>query len=99
MSAVEVGDRLADRFRLLEVSTAGPRRQHTLRHAVDWSYTLLSADEQRLLRAASVFAGGFDLEALCAVAGASDDVETLRLLDSLVRKSLVVAHHGLARTR
>ena len=29
----------------------------------------------------------------------SDDVEVLRLLDSLVRKSLVVAHHGSARTR
>ena len=36
---------------------------------------------------------------MCAVAEASDDVETLRLLDSLVRKSLVVAHHGAARTR
>ena len=52
-----------------------------------------------MLRTASVFAGGFDLPALCAVAEASDDVEILRLLDSLVRKSLVVAHHGAARTR
>jgi len=47
MSAVEVRDRLADRFRLLKVSTSGPQRQHTLRHAVDWSYTLLSPDEQQ----------------------------------------------------
>ena len=31
-------------------------------------------------------------------AGATDDVEVLRLLDSLVRKSLVVAHHGGGRT-
>ena len=46
-----------------------------------------------------MFAGGFDLPALCAVAEASDDIEVLRLLDSLVRKSLVSAHHGSAQTR
>ena len=99
MSAVEVRDRLADRFRLLKVSTAGPQRQHTLRTAVDWSYTLLSPDEQHLLRAASMFAGGFDLAGICAVVGGSDEVEVLRHLDSLVRKSLVVADHAAPRTR
>ena len=77
----------------------GPDRQATLRHAVAWSYDLLDDDERELLRTASVFAGGFDLPALCAVAEASDDIEVLRLLDSLVRKSLVIAHHGSARTR
>ena len=46
-----------------------------------------------------MFSGGFDLPALCAVAEAGDDVEVLRLLDSLVRKSLVIAHLGSARTR
>ena len=61
--------------------------------------TCWTTTSARLLRTASVFAGGFDLPALCAVAEASDDVEVLRLLDSLVRKSLVVAHHGSARTR
>ena len=66
----------------------------TLRHAVAWSFDLLDDAEREVLRTASVFAGGFDLPALCAVAGTSDDVEALRLLDSLVRKSLVVAHHG-----
>ena len=64
-----------------------------------WSYDLLEDDERATLRTASVFSGGFDLAALCAVAEAGDDVEVLRLLDSLVRKSLVIAHHGSARTR
>ena len=41
MSAVEVRDRLADRFRLLRGTTPGPERQLTLRHAVEWSYDLL----------------------------------------------------------
>ncbi len=99
MSAAEVRDRLGDRFRLLTGPEHGPDRQTTLRSTVAWSYDLLDEAERGVLRTASVFAGGFDLLALCAVAEASDDVETLRLLDSLVRKSLVVAHHGAARTR
>jgi len=99
MSAVEVRDRLADRFRLLQSSTQGPERQHTLRHAVEWSYDLLRDNERDVLRLTSVFAGGFDLSSLCAVIDGADDVEVLRLLDSLVRKSLVVADHTAARTR
>ena len=99
MSAVEVHDRLADRFRLLAGSLPGPERQLTLRHAVEWSYDLLTDDERELLRQASVFAGGFDLTSICAVVDGTDDVDVLRLLDSLVRKSLVVADHRGTRTR
>ena len=99
MSAVEVRDRLADRFRLLQGSTPGPERQLTLRHAVEWSYDLLTDDERDLLRLTSVFAGGFDLTSICAVVDGADDVDVLRHLDSLVRKSLVVADHTATRTR
>ncbi|MEX0665678.1 MAG: LuxR C-terminal-related transcriptional regulator [Acidimicrobiia bacterium] len=99
MSAVEVRDRLADRFRLLQGSQPGPDRQLTLGHAVEWSYDLLTDDERELLRQTSVFAGGFDLTSICAVVDAADDVDVLRLLDSLVRKSLVVADHSGTRTR
>jgi predicted ATPase/class 3 adenylate cyclase/DNA-binding CsgD family transcriptional regulator len=100
MSAVEVRDRLADRFRLLQGSTPGPERQLTLRHAVDWSYDLLTEDERALLRTTSAFAGSFDVAALTAVAGpAADEVDVLRHLDSLVRKSLVGADHSGSRTR
>ena len=99
MSAVEVRDRLADRFRLLPASTPGPDRQHTLQHAVAWSYDLLTDEERKLLRATSVFAGGFELASIHAVAPCGDVVDVLRHLDSLVRKSLVVADHTTARTR
>ena len=99
MSAVEVRGRLADRFRLLQASQPGPERQHTLRHAVEWSYDLLNEDERELLRLTSVFAGGFDLMSACTVVDGADDVDVLRLLDSLVRKSLVVANHSGTRTR
>jgi predicted ATPase/DNA-binding CsgD family transcriptional regulator len=99
MSAAEVRDRLGDRFRLLTGPDYGPERQLTLDHAVGWSFDLLDPPEQDLLRVASVFAGGFDVAALCAVAQLDDDVEALRILDSLVRKSLVVAQHRAEGTR
>jgi DNA-binding CsgD family transcriptional regulator len=98
MSVTEVRDRLADRFRLLQGGAEGPQRQLTLHHAVEWSYDLLTDDEQALLRMASVFAGGFDLSSICAVADV-DEIDVLRRLDSLVRKSLVVADHAAATTR
>ena len=93
MSAVEVRDRLADRFRLLQRATAGPERQLTLRHAVEWSYDLLTDDEQALLRRALGVRRRFRPGKRRPVVAARDDVEVLRHLDSLVRKSLVVADH------
>jgi predicted ATPase/class 3 adenylate cyclase/DNA-binding CsgD family transcriptional regulator len=99
MSAIEVRDRLADRFRLLHRGAPGPERQLTLRHAVEWSYDLLAVDERSLLRTASVFAGGFDLSNICALIDDADEIDVLRNLDSLVRKSLVVADHAAATTR
>jgi hypothetical protein len=47
-----------------------------------------------------VFAGGFNLESACAVAGSDqDEFEVLNLLDALVRKSLLVADRSSGRTR
>ena len=47
MTVTEVRDRLDDRFRLLVGSRRGLERHQTLRHAVQWSYDLLDANEQR----------------------------------------------------
>jgi predicted ATPase/DNA-binding CsgD family transcriptional regulator/class 3 adenylate cyclase len=98
MSAVEVRDRLAARFRLLKGQPTRPQRQQTLLRAVGWSYDLLNVDEQRLLRNASVFSGGFDLASIATVV-AVDDIDVLGQLDSLVRKSMIVADHRVTRTR
>ncbi|MGB6763002.1 ATP-binding protein [Mycobacterium sp.] len=99
MTAIEVGDRLDQRFRLLVGSRRGLERHHTLRHAVAWSYDLLDDTEKALLDRCSVFAGGFDLESACAVADSGDDFATLDLLDALVRKSLIIADRSTGRTR
>ena len=101
MTASEVRDRLDHRFRLLVGSRRGLERHHTLRHAVAWSYDLLDDAEKALLERCSVFAGGFDLQSACAVAGSDDvdDFAVLDLLDALVRKSLLVADRSSGRTR
>ncbi len=99
MTAVEVRDRLDDRFRLLIGSRRGLERHQTLRHAVQWSYELLDAGGKDLLARCSVFAGGFDLSGACAVTGSSDEFATLDQLDALVRKSLLIADRSSGRTR
>ena len=99
MTVTELRDRLDDRFRLLVGSGRGSQRHQTLRHAVQWSYDLLDDPEKSLLTKCSVFAGGFDLAAACAVADCADELGALDLLDSLVRKSLVVADRTSVRTR
>ncbi len=66
--------RLDQRLALL---TSGARdmpvRQQTLRNTIAWSYHLLEAQEQRLFRQLSVFAGGCTLEAIEAVCTALPD--------------------------
>jgi predicted ATPase len=99
MSVTEVRDRLDDRFRLLVGSRRGLERHQTLRHAVQWSYDLLDEAEKSLLAGCSVFAGGFDLQGACAVAGSDDDFAALDLLDSLVRKSLLAVDTSSGRGR
>ena len=101
MTASEMRDRLDHRFRLLVGSRRGLERHQTLRHAVAWSYDLLADAEKALLERCSVFAGGFDLQSACAVAG-SDDLDEyaiLEVLDALVRKSLLIADRSSGRTR
>jgi predicted ATPase/class 3 adenylate cyclase len=101
MTAAELRDRLDDRFKLLVGSRRGLERHQTLRHAVAWSYDLLDDAEKVLLERCSVFAGGFDLESACAVAGFGDvdEYAVLHRLDALVRKSLLVADRSAGRTR
>ncbi|MFI7633751.1 BTAD domain-containing putative transcriptional regulator [Nonomuraea sp. NPDC049400] len=84
----EIATRLAehDRFRLLSRGDrTAPARHQTLYAVVEWSWSLLDAEEQALARRFSVFAGGASLAAVERVCGA----DSAGLLADLVDKSLV----------
>jgi predicted ATPase/class 3 adenylate cyclase len=99
MTPVDVLARLNDRFRLLSGSRRGLERHQTLRQAVQWSYDLLAPDEQSVLAACAVFAGGFDVVSVTVVCDRFDEYEMLDIVDSLVRKSLVTATRAGGRAR
>ena len=69
-----------------------PARQRSLHATLDWSHSLLDAQEQELLARLSTFMGDWTLEAAEAVC-AADDAERITVLDrlaALVDNSLVV---------
>lgn len=105
LSVEQIAERLTDRLNLLTSArtTAAPRQQ-TLRATIDWSYALLNDDERALLRALSVFSGGWTLEAAEAIVAGrvpqhSNAAVCLDLLTSLVDKSLVVVEERAEETR
>ena len=79
----------------LQLLTSGaldlPERQQTLRNAIAWSYSLLTAAEQRLFRRFSVFAGGCTIEAAEAVCDTALDlgIDVFEGLSSLMDKNLL----------
>jgi non-specific serine/threonine protein kinase len=109
MSVEEIVQRLNRSLRLLTgyASPALPRHR-TLEAAIEWSYRLLTAEEQHLLRTLSIFAGSFAPEAAHAIFAAGTDSlsndsvdleDTLELLTSLIDKSLVNVEKRAQQTR
>jgi predicted ATPase/DNA-binding CsgD family transcriptional regulator len=92
LSLAQIIDRLEDRFRLLTGGRpTGPARQQALDAAIGWSYDLCSPAERMLWERLSVFAGGFDLEAveeICSGDGVPRD-DVLDLIAGLVNKSII----------
>ena len=92
LTPAEISQRLADRFSLLERSgRTAIARHRTLEAALDWSFQLLDAADQRLLSRLAVFVASFDRSAarqVCAFDPLTErDVETG--LERLVEKSLI----------
>jgi predicted ATPase len=87
--------RLDDRFMLLkeDLQTAQPRHR-TLRATLDWSYDILSAQEQLVLRRVAPFKGEFTCESAAALIGRSDFgvSDVVECLASLAAKSLVAVN-------
>jgi predicted ATPase len=84
LSPAQILERLSQRLDLLKGGRDADPRQQTLRATIEWSYDLLTTQEQQLFARLSVFAGGCTLEAAEEVCEA--DLDTLQ---SLVEKSLL----------
>jgi predicted ATPase len=85
--------RLEQRLPLLVLGPRDlPERQRTLRATIEWSYRLLSQQEQQLLGCLSAFVGGFSSAAAEKVCGAGLDT-----LQSLVDKSIIGLERGRLR--
>ena len=104
LTVEELAHRLDRRFELLrEGSRNVPERHQTLQATIDWSYELCTPAEQTLWARASVFAGGFGLDALeavCADGSLAEDV-VLDTVAGLTDKSILARgeHGGRVRFR
>jgi predicted ATPase len=83
--------RLDHRLNLL---VGGPRdqtpRQQTLRATIDWSYHLLTLEQQAVFRRLGVFTGGWTLQAAEAVCNTAADSSQLQALDILAVLGVLV---------
>ena len=85
LSSAQILARLEQRLSFLTGGARDlPERQRTLRATIEWSYELLTLEEQRVFARLAVFTGGCTFEAAEQVAEA--DLDTLQ---SLVDKSLL----------
>ncbi len=102
LSVEEIAARLRESFALLKGGGAtAHRRQRTLEAAIDWSYELLTGQEQVLLRRLAVFVGILDLEAaeaICTGSGIQAE-DIVDLISSLVEKSLLQREQVDGRAR
>jgi predicted ATPase/class 3 adenylate cyclase/Tfp pilus assembly protein PilF len=84
--------------RRLSLLTGGARdlsaRQQTLNATIDWSFSLLDHEEQRLFARLAVFAGGCTIEAVVQVCGDAGQEPDVVVMDSLVDKSLLRMDRG-----
>ena len=102
LSPAAIRERLSQRLSLVASDSAGRAPRHRTTGAlVEWSYALLSADEQRLLCWLGVFLQGWAIDGAEALGSALnlDDAALLELHSGLVFKSLVVVDPTLSPTR
>jgi len=82
LGVAQLLDRFSDRFSLLtDADRLAEERQRSLAATIRWSYQLLDATEQRVLRALSAFPGPFTLDGAEAITSADAGPVVLRLVD------------------
>ncbi len=101
MTPAEIADRLASGIDVLDRGVRGERHE-TMRDTIRWSYNLLGPAEAALFTRASVFAGGFDLEAaevVCADDTLVSRGDVPQLIMALLDKSMIDSHDIGGRQR
>ncbi len=99
LSLAQIEELLSERFAVLGGGGLVARHQ-TMQALVDWSYDLLSAQEQELFSRLAVFPAEFSLEAVLEVCSGDGVAKSrvVEILGSLVDKSLVSSErHGKMR--
>jgi predicted ATPase/DNA-binding winged helix-turn-helix (wHTH) protein len=102
LSAEQVLERLDQRFRFLVSDRAGRDPRHrNLIALLDWSYRLLSSEEQRFLAWLGVFVQGWSVDAVIDLAPAfgSTPETAVDLLTGLANKSLVAVDQSVSPPR
>ncbi len=90
LSTAEIRDRLLHHpGSLASRDPTASERHRTLTATLDWSYRLLTSEEQRVLRRLSLFLGATTAADVAAVCGLSE-LDTHELLAGLCEKSLLV---------
>jgi len=78
LTARQMLEQLGNKFTILSGGKRDkPERHRTMRSAIAWSYGLLSADLQSILRRLSIFRGGFTMDAAAAVCETTEIFESL----------------------
>ncbi|MBV9271767.1 MAG: GAF domain-containing protein [Candidatus Eremiobacteraeota bacterium] len=100
LSVDDIADHLHERFQLLTGGARGALpRQQTLSATIEWSYDLLTEEEQSLFLRLATFRGTFSLgaaAAVCSQGGRCDEFHVLDVLTSLADKSLLTVTVGIA---
>ena len=91
----QIAQRLDNAFSLLATGSRTIPRHRTIRATIEWSYRLISPEEQIVFRRLAVFAGTFSIDAAEAVCGG----DVLDVLSALVDKSLVLCDRSAGSAR
>jgi predicted ATPase/DNA-binding CsgD family transcriptional regulator len=98
LGVAQLLDRLDERFGLLVgADRLAAARHRSLAATVEWSYQLLSQQDQRVFRRVSVIPAPFTLEGAEAVAGAAAGAVVLRLVDCSLLAPPQTGQDGRAR--
>lgn len=99
LSPGEMVSRLDDRFAWLVGESGDNPRHETLRRAVEWGFTFLGDDAQRVVTRLAVCSGTFDLDAAEALTRDLGLDGIVSVLNRLVRASWLVRSQGIEGSR